>query len=87
MAENVNEEVCEELIKEASIEELEVVAKVFGEELVSGNVAENEENLNEESTEKSNKTEDEEKGECFEFKNSTAEILQFADAEAKMFDG
>ncbi|KAJ0556970.1 putative transcription factor interactor and regulator CCHC(Zn) family [Helianthus annuus] len=86
MAEIINEEVCEEVIEEANIEELAVVAEVFGEELDSGNVAESEDNLNEDSVEKSNKTEDGEKGECFDFKISTAKMQQFADAEAKRLE-
>ncbi|KAJ0587485.1 hypothetical protein HanIR_Chr04g0163731 [Helianthus annuus] len=86
IAEIVNEEVYEEVVEETSIEELAVVAEVFGEELDSGNVAENEDPSNVESVEKSNKTEDGEKGERFEFNISTAEMQQFADAEAKRLE-
>ncbi|KAJ0876614.1 putative transcription factor interactor and regulator CCHC(Zn) family [Helianthus annuus] len=86
IAEIVNEEVCEEVVEETSIEELAVVAEVIGEELDSGNVAENENPSIEESVEKSSKTEDGEKGERFEFNISTAEMQQFADAEAKRLE-
>ncbi|KAM0038187.1 hypothetical protein Hdeb2414_s0013g00411931 [Helianthus debilis subsp. tardiflorus] len=85
-AEIVNEGVCEEVIEETSIEELAVVAEVFGEELDSGNVAENESPSIEEIVEKSSKTEDGEKGERFEFNISTTEMQQFADAEAKRLE-
>ncbi|KAM0034993.1 putative transcription factor interactor and regulator CCHC(Zn) family [Helianthus debilis subsp. tardiflorus] len=86
IAEIVKEEVYEEVIEETSIEELAVVAEVFGEELDSGNVAENESPSIEETVEKSSKTEDGEKGERFEFNISTAEMQQFADAEAKRLE-
>ncbi|KAF5817225.1 putative transcription factor interactor and regulator CCHC(Zn) family [Helianthus annuus] len=86
IAEIMNEEVYEEIIEETSIEELAVVAEVFGEELDSGNVAEIEDPLNEESIKKSNKTEDGEEGERFEFNISTAEMQQFADAEAERLE-
>lgn len=55
IAEIVNEEVYEEVVEETSIKELAVVAEVFGEELDSGNVAENEDPSNVESVEKSTK--------------------------------
>ncbi|KAF5780755.1 putative transcription factor interactor and regulator CCHC(Zn) family [Helianthus annuus] len=86
IAEIVNEEVCVEVVKETSIEELAVVAEVLGEELDSGNVTENESPSIEETVEKPSKTEDGEKGERFEFNISTAEMQQFADAEAKRLE-
>ncbi|KAJ0525574.1 putative RNA-directed DNA polymerase [Helianthus annuus] len=86
IAEIVNEEVYEEVVEETSIEELAVVAEVLGEELDSGNVTENESPSIEETVEKPSKTEDGEKGERFEFNISTAEMQQFADAEAKRLE-
>ncbi|KAJ0883085.1 putative transcription factor interactor and regulator CCHC(Zn) family [Helianthus annuus] len=86
IAEIVNEEVFEEVVEETSIEELAVVAEVLGEELDSGNVTENESPSIEETVEKPSKTEDGEKGERFEFNISTAEMQQFADAEAKRLE-
>ncbi|KAM0044486.1 putative transcription factor interactor and regulator CCHC(Zn) family [Helianthus debilis subsp. tardiflorus] len=86
ITEIVNEKVYEEIVEETSIEELAVVAEVLGEELDWGNVTENESPSIEETVEKPSKTEDGEKGERFEFNISTAEMQQFADAEAKRLE-
>ncbi|MFS7919600.1 hypothetical protein Hanom_Chr03g00214551 [Helianthus anomalus] len=73
MAELIEEVVCEEVIEDASIEELIVVAEVLGKGMDSGKAYETKENLTEETTENSNRTESREKVECFEFKIYTAD--------------